>query len=314
MVMPKPGDPAVEGRPDKRPVVSSLRTLKDDLRDLVKVRKMSLIHAASLESERRKKTSDVESTVSASRGQRRLRMFRFIAGLAVLLAVGSAALFAIFIVQSERTGGSVTDFGAGIVFAEQTLSFPLLPDMTPPEARTQLSTSRNQGSLTLGAMLRIVPTIIAKDDSGTNHERPATAFEFITGITSDAPDELTRNLSDDFFFGVHTVDENVPVIILPISSYQNVFAGMLAWETTMNEDFSPLFSRVHYEKLDAQGVPILARFEDVLIKNYDVRALRDERGDIKMMYSFPSRNYLIIAESPHSFVEALARLRAERRL
>ncbi len=298
-----------ESRPDKRPIVTSLHTLKDDLRDLVKVRKMSLIHAATLESERERQTADVESVVDATRARRRLRMFRMFAILALLFALGGAALFAVFIVQSERSGGQQTDLGSSLIFAEQTLSFPLLHDQNPREVRAQLATSRYQGNLTLGAMLRIVPTV-----SATGGERPATATEFLQAIAPTAPDELVRSVGTDFFFGTHTIDENVPVIIIPITSYEHAFAGMLAWEPSLNDDMTPLFPLVHYEKPDEQGIPHLVGFEDVLIKNYDVRALRDENGDIKMLYSFPSRDYLIIAESPHSFVEALARLRAERRL
>ncbi|MBI4068448.1 hypothetical protein HY413_03520 [Candidatus Kaiserbacteria bacterium] len=298
-----------ESRPDKRPVVTSLHTLKDDLRDLVKVRKMSLIHAATLESERERQTADVESVVDATRARRRLRMFRLFAILALLFALGGAALFAVFIVQSERSGGQQTDLGSSLVFAEQTLSFPLLPDQNPREVRAQLATSRYQGNLTLGAMLRIVPTV-----STAGGERPATTAEFLQAIAPTAPDELVRSVGTDFFFGTHTIDENVPVIIIPVASYEHAFAGMLAWEPSFNDDMTPLFPLVHYEKTDEQGIPHLVSFEDVLIKNYDVRALRDENGDIRMLYSFPSRDYLIISESPHSFVEALARLRAERRL
>ena len=298
-----------ESRPDKRPIVSSLHTLKDDLRDLVKVRKMSLIHAATLESERERQTSDVESVVDATRARRRLRIFRLFAIFALFLALGSAALFAVFVVQSERSGGQQTDLGSSLIFAEQTLSFSIAPDLNPREVREQLSTSRHQGNLTLGAMLRVVPTV-----STAGVERPATATEFLQAIAPTAPDEFVRSLNVDFFFGTHTIDENVPVIILPVTSYEHAFAGMLTWEPSLNDDMIPLFSLVHYEKPDVQGVPRLVEFEDVLIKNYDVRALHDENGDIRMLYSFPSRNYLIIAESPHSFVEALARLRAERRL
>ncbi len=302
-----------EGRPDKRPVVTSLRTLKDDLRDLVKVRKMSLIHAATLESERKAKGSEAEAEAAATRAKYRVRSIRFIALLVLLVALAGAALFAVFAVQSQRSGGSATNFGNGLVFAEQTLSFPLLPDLSPLEVRTQLSSARNQGSLTLGAMQRIVPTVFIKNQDGTT-ETQANAREFVRALVNEPPADLMRSLGEEFFFGVHTVDQNVPVIILPITQYQTAFAGMLEWEPLMNEALHPLFTRVHYEKLDAEGVPVIARFEDVLIKNYDVRAMRDENGDIRMLYSFPSRNYLIISESPHSFVEALARLRAERRL
>ncbi len=50
------------------------------------------------------------------------------------------------------------------------------------------------------------------------------------------------------------------------------------------------------------------------MRNYDVRALKDDAGQIQLYYSFPTRDILIIAESPYSFGEILSRLRADRRL
>ena len=294
---------------EKRPIVPSLHTLKDDLYDLVRVRKMSLIHAATLETERKKKSADVGGAATATKTKRRVRLFRLFLAMSIFLALGGAALFAVFIVQTERTTTAPANFGTALIFAEQTLGFPLSPALSPREVRQQLASSRFQGNLTLGAVLRIVPTILS--EAG---ERPATAIEFMKASASEVPDELLRGLANDFFFGVHTVDENVPFIILPISSYENAFAAMLSWEPLLNEGLFPLFPRVHYERVDEQGFPTLVRFEDMIIKNYDVRALRDAEGEIRMLYSFPSHNILIIAESPHSFIEALARLRAERRL
>ena len=294
---------------EKRPIVPSLHTLKDDLYDLVRVRKMSLIHAATLETERKKKSADAGGAAAATKTKRRVRLFRLFLAMSIFLALGGAALFTVFIVQTERTTTTPTNFGTALIFAEQTLGFPLSPTLSPREVRQQLASSRSQGNLTLGAVLRIVPTVLS--EAG---ERPATAIEFMKAIASEVPDELVRGLANDFFFGVHTVDENVPFIILPISSYENAFAAMLSWEPLINEGLFPLFPRVHYERIDEQGSPTLVRFEDMIIKNYDVRALRDAEGEIRMLYSFPSHNILIIAESPHSFIEALARLRAERQL
>lgn len=294
---------------DKRPIVPSLHTLKDDLYDLVRVRKMSLIHAATLESERKKHSAEAGSATQATKTKRRVRLFRLFLTMGIFLALGGAALFTVFIVQVERTTTTPTNFGTALVFAEQTLGFPLSTTLSPREIRQQLASSRYQGNLTLGAVLRIVPTI-----QSAAEERPASAIDFMKALAEGVPEELLRVLDRDFFFGVHTVDENVPFIILPITSYENAFAAMLSWEPLMNEELYPLFPRVHYTKTDEKGVPMLVRFADVVIKNYDVRALRDEEGEVRMLYSFPSRDILIIAESPHSFVEALARLRAERRL
>ena len=48
--------------------------------------------------------------------------------------------------------------------------------------------------------------------------------------------------------------------------------------------------------------------------NYDVRALKDDAGEVQLYYSFPTQNILIIAGSPYSFPEILSRLQASRQL
>lgn len=294
----------------QRPSTASLRTLKDDLRELVSVRKMSLVHAATLESERRKKGTVVDQAAVAARAGRMKRLLRFFAIVALLLLLGGAALFAMLVVQSERSENRTPDFGTSFIFSEQTLSYPVLGGLAPREIQQQLSQSRFQGNLSLGAMERIVPTII--EMGGV--ERTAYTQEFMNAIAPTAPDELIRTVDNDFFFGVHTEGENVPIFIFSVSQYENAFAAMLSWERTMNEDLSPLFTRVFHQELDERGAPIVVRFEDASIRNYDVRALKNQQGEVKMLYAFPSRTILIITESPHALVEALARLRAERRL
>lgn len=294
---------------------SSLRTLKDDLRELVRTRKMSLVKAVALESEKKLRINESSGAeeIAATRSRVR-RVKRFMITMVICVGLGIAALFTVAYVQTQRTTPRAVSYGSSFMFSEQTLTFPL-GALTTHELRQQLSHTRTQVNLTLGAIARIV--LIIKEEgpeAGEVRERPARAREFLEILAPSAPEDLLRSLNDEFFFGVHAIDENSPLLVMPINSYQNAFASMLQWESKMNEDLSPLFTRVFHQTTDESGAPRLARFEDVIIRNYDVRALKDMRGEIQMLYAFPTRSVLIIAESPHSFVEALARLRAERRI
>ena len=75
-----------------------------------------------------------------------------------------------------------------------------------------------------------------------------------------------------------------------------------------------MFTPVSTQTSGANGLPAVRSFEDTVMRNYDVRALKDDSGQIQLYYSFPTRNVLIIAESPYSFSEILSRLRADRKL
>ena len=113
---------------------------------------------------------------------------------------------------------------------------------------------------------------------------------------------------------MHAIDKNVPLFIIPITSYERAFAGMLKWEETLNADMLPIFTPVPRQQIDENGLLIDRTFKDLVIKNYDVRALIDDSGNIQLLYSFPTRNMLIITESPNSFIEILSRLRANGQL
>ena len=89
---------------------------------------------------------------------------------------------------------------------------------------------------------------------------------------------------------------------------------MLEWEPTLNTDLSPVFAAVPAQTTNASGLPVIRSFSDVVMRNYDVRALKDDAGNIVMYYSFPTQNILIIAESPYTFTEVLSRLQAQRKL
>ena len=169
--------------------------------------------------------------------------------------------------------------------------------------------------MSLGAIVHIVPTSSQTDANGTAAEQAMGIGEFLTAIEAQATPELIRSLRGDFFLGLHqTVEKRSPVLVIPVTSYERAFAGMLAWEPTVNANLSPIFTFIPPLTTDEKGLFVERQFEDSLINNYDVRVLRDDAGAIQMMYSFPTRTMLIIAESPYSFTEVLSRLRASRQL
>ena len=214
----------------------------------------------------------------------------------------------------QRTGKENASLRSDILFAEQSVPFPV-DNEAPSDVRRTLASARTSGALTLGAILQIVPVHTQTDPAtGQTSTTPLTFGEFLKALGTRAPDDLARALNDDFFFGIHTVDENAPVIIVPVTSYERAFAAMLEWEPDMNADLEPLFTLLPSQTTSANGLPVVRKFDDTVMRNYDVRALKDDAGTIQLYYSFPTRNILIIAESPFSFAEILSRLRADRRL
>jgi hypothetical protein len=298
----RPADaPEAVKHPEEDPVIG-VHTLKQDLQHVVQQEKISLVRAVALEEEKRRAPAEA-APVSRQSSKARGILFAII----ILLLLGIAAIIGVYYTEfASHTPPAQT--ASTILFAEQSVSLPIT-GQSAATLKATLAGARNASSASLGSITRIVPIVGTTDQDA----RPATLSEFLAAIGAQPPDDLLRALSDDFFVGLHTVDKNAPLFVIPVTSYDRAFAGMLTWEHTINTDLSPFFTSVP-PFTNASGIPTDRAFSDVVMRNYDVRALKDDAGQIELYYSFPTRNLLIIAESPYTFAEVLTRLQASRAL
>ncbi|HTR18550.1 MAG TPA: hypothetical protein VMH91_01035 [Candidatus Paceibacterota bacterium] len=293
-------------------IVAPLRTLKDDLETVVREKKISLVRAATLEEEKKHGQEHLtpEPKEVRPRGSRRAFGVLFFSG--VLIALGAGALFGVFFIMKEQAAVPSSLPQSSILFSEQTVAFPL-GGQTSQSLKSALAQASGQQLGQLGSITRVVPTIAATS-SGQQGQVSATLSQFFSALGIQAPKELMGAVGPDFFFGFHVVDTNAPLFVIPVTSYDHAFAGMLAWEPTMDDSLTPVFKAVSATKLDANGIPETRTFEDDVLRNYDVRELKDDSGTVVLYYSFPTPNILVIAQSPYSFTEILSRLQAQREL
>lgn len=295
-------------------VVTPVHTLKDDLQDVVREKKISLVRAAALEEDKHRGQEPFvtqRSEILERRG-RRTRAILFVA--IILFVLGALALGGVLYVESQKsTATTAQNTKSSILFAEQTVSFPL-SNQSPRDLKELLAQARAAAAGSLGSITRIVPTMMQTNPDGSASQLPVTLQQFFTALGIQAPDELMRAVGPDFFFGIHTVDKNAPIFVIPVTSYDHAFAGMLVWEPNMNADLEPIFTAVPALTVGSDGLPVARTFSDGILQNYDVRELKDDQGNVELYYSFPTPNLLVIAESPYSFTEILSRLQAERKL
>ncbi len=294
------------------PALVAMHTLKDDIQHVVRDEKMSLVRAASLEQDRKMRDADAARIETEGSTQRSKRTFAILFVSALLIVVGGAAIFGVLAVLPGPAPAS-QQADDSLIFAEQSLQLPL-DGTNPSTLKSQIAGARQGATGNLGSITRIIPTISTTTTDGTQGTRMATTAEFLHALGADVPDELVRALGSTFFFGLHAVDKNAPVLVIPVTSYEHAFAGMLAWEKTMNPDLAPVFTAVSAYQTDANGIPAVRTFQDQVMRNYDTRILADDSGNVQLYYSFPNTKLLIIAESPYSFPEILSRLRAARHL
>jgi len=188
------------------------------------------------------------------------------------------------------------------------------------------------------SIIEVWPIIPSIDEAQA--PRAATFAEFLRALGARPSEEFIRSLSEEFFFGIHFADAPSPLFVVPVVSYDHAFAGMLAWEKSINTEFGGLFVQLppyrtvlvpaivsatstSATSTEATSTPRMVEtqepvppraFEDLVMRNYDVRALKDDNGNIVLYYSFPTQDLLVISASPYTFPEVLSRLQAARKL
>jgi hypothetical protein len=290
--------------------MSTVHTFRADVQGVVKDQNVSLVHAASMESDRKR---NGESAIQNPGAQQRVRRtVALVFAIVLFLGLGSAALFGIAYVSQQHNTQVDVPADTSLIFAEQHVVLPI-DNAVPANIKQTIAGMRLSSNAPLGAITRIVPLVVEKTADGASQQRLATTQEFLKSLGLHVSDDLYRALGDQFFFGIHTVDKNVPVLVIPVTSYDRAFASLLAWEPQMNPDLAPAFTAVPSSIAGSSG-PVPRVFQDTVMRNYDVRALKDDNNYIQLYYSFPTPSILVIAESPYSFSEILSRLQSGRKL
>lgn len=286
--------------------VSGVHTLKQDLQGVVREQKISIVRAVALEEDRR--ITDTAVIQPAQKPHSEWGKQVILGGL-LLLALGGAALGGVYLVMSDRAARIPVQLPDSLLFSENTRTLAL-DDQSPTQVKSTIERARATLGASFGSITRIVPTYQGPE----GQPRPVTLSEFLTALGTRPPERLLRALGDTFFFGLHAIDKNAPVLLLEVASYENAFAGMLEWEGNLNADLIPAYTAVPALIAGEGGLLQRRAFRDDVMRNFDVRELKDDSGAIVLYYAFPTRDLLFIAESPYSFTEVLNRLQAQQGL
>ena len=313
--------PSIPQQPKKSGfVIPSVHTLNDDMQRVMRTQSLSVVKASALEEKKkhaREKAQQELSSTDFSQPQakkHRTTTILFIL-IAVFLILGAAVGGGFFWYHSLQTAPLPTGVSTqSIIFAEQAKGLSI-SNTSPTILKTALSQLRNDQSLPAGSITRIVATYTASTTIGsTAIPQAATPEQFFSAIGASPPLQLINALGSKIFIGVHAIDGNQPVIIIPVTSYENAFAGMLAWEPSMAKELTPFFPNAPVSVASPDGSTTGSSFSDIVIKNYDVRMLADSSGNPAILYSFPTQNWLVITSSPYTFIEVLGRLQAAHQL
>lgn len=186
--------------------------------------------------------------------------------------------------------------------ATTTENTSLIPSIITPDTQKIVDISNDTGQETLSALSALQKSNTAGilgivfEETYASSTVQVTAPEFITNINMNPPNAFTTSLNSQWMLGY---DDTTPFIIFTTNFFQNTFAGMLAWEPTMSEDFTSLFG------LTANTT---GKYEDRILDNKNIREFVSASGTPLFLYGFIDNQTLVIARSEPTFSDIVNRI------
>jgi hypothetical protein len=134
-------------------------------------------------------------------------------------------------------------------------------------------------------------------------------------ISGNLPLDKANFLSDNFLIGVTNTIESTDsefseknlFILLQVRSMSDVFSVMKDWENKMFFDLHGFFG----VQINADTNYLLQKdFEDGIIQNKNARILRDNNGNIVLMYIYTDNTSVLITTTENTVREVIGRLAA----
>ncbi len=147
-------------------------------------------------------------------------------------------------------------------------------------------------------------TLLALDDL---EQKPILLNDFIKVLEFKIPDNLARTIDQEYFLGINFIrGEGKIVLILKGENPEQLFPGMLEWETYLEQDLRKIF-------LSNTGTST-GMFKDKIIANKDTRTLSTEDSSLLFFYSIIDEIFVIYAEEANTFTEMIKRIREQNLL
>lgn len=286
-------------KPDSpKPIV---RTYQSDVAAALKEKKGSIIGIAAAEERRRQEQGGVFTPdAEAARKKKRLLV------VAISLVVLGIGVFGfLFFAQKQKAAtpaGTATLVAPSIIFVNTQKELSI-----GGKDRAALIAATAKEIKEANIRLDFIEQLFFTKTEGTI-KTIVSVGDFFALASEHIPPTLLRSFEGDYLFGIHAFNGNTPFLMVRLNSFENAFSGMLKWEKFMPDDILPLFGKVDVLKT----LPQTGHFGDYLFMNQDMRVLRNQMGDIVLLYAFPDRDTLVITTDQDTFKEAVDRLKTPK--
>jgi len=291
----------------------ALRTLEGDIREAVEKRNVST--ASIVMSEQAKvESATVQKKESSGLWKKLLLVFFSF----FLVIVGAGGCYYLYLKSPLAPSAPVAPKPVAIpsIVAADSQKTLDLTGMGSGAASTAVENALSNISNGNGSILQIVP--IKKESS--SEENVVSASDFLTMVDLPAPDILFRSLNEQWQLGTYNDNGSAaPFIILTDNFFQNAYAGMIAWENTLPDNFADIFGYADKAKENetvgtstvTSFFTIQGSFKDGVIDNKDVRAFVEPNGVLLVLYSFVDNNTVVITTDENALAKIIDLLEKE---
>lgn len=332
--LPKTPAPQIPLPPRNESIVQPLVTYQSDMQKYIQKNNVSNVTIAAAEAERRGKGDVAEPQKTRGSFWFKLGMI-FLGSLLVGGTVGTLG----YVVYQFRALPAATNPQAPVIAVDEVQNVFLSASETHTDALQKLSQAKDAVRLSVGLVAHLLPM------SDTEELTPLDGKVFLGILAPTMPRELARSLLPTFLVGVHSFDRNQPFVILKTDSYEQAYSGMLAWESAMLRDLSPLFAEpLQPTPLEApvfatttatssqtatstasvasttsthstttvvipapQTTVLQSGFVDKILENHDTRVLQTNTGEVYFLWTFLDRGTILITTNQHTLREVILR-------
>lgn len=305
---PKPQEEVGEVRP--------IETYKGDVESVIQGKNISVVSIAAAEAERRGKAGIAQQTTDAQANEAGMGLVtKILMVLGGIILISAAVGVGVFVYLRPTTVDIPKEPDAPFVSVDNTaiVSAPV-DQFTRDALMTNLEAARTSVRISLGLVSRLFVAVPATTTDAAPQEVDARTLVSLLAPTLSPG--FVRSIQPAYLLGLHSFDENQAFLILKVDSYESAFAGMIAWEYTMQKDLAPLFTRTPTPHIPEGGVGtsspqvqlIPTGFSDRIVENHDARVIENETKDILLLWTFLDRNTVIITTNEYTLREIISRL------
>ncbi len=305
-------DTNAEDKKEKYKYSGTIRTFKMDVQELMSRDKLSLAKIVAIESDKRK----IEQKAEKVKKEKQVISFAMILLIFAVFITFSIFAFAIYTNKKlQEVNNDViaqnqaeTSLLGGIIFVEDRLSIDITdrPNFYVLQV-IQAAVYSKQIVDIIGNMTEIA--LFRKTQTGEYRRiKMEELLDIIYPKASSVFKEITAG--PDYMLGVHITSDRgrSAFLVFKTESYAYAVSEMLEWEKDMLKTLGPIMiPKYKYGQTEE-------RFQDAVLKNYNVRVVKYPNGKIKFMYGFVGQDTVIITNNPKTFIEVAKRVKIEKGL